>query len=218
MKKLERKIKALRDSCSCDTGCSKCTTKSVRLKRYYAAEIPSCYWDISFSTFVGSEAVKKAVRKIINNIESFYDSGTSINFIGGLGTGKTSLACCILKNAIVRDFSGHYTDMKTIANKLSNSSGEFSEYIKTILDVDFLVIDEIDGRWVLQSERSEKFFGSTIEYLLRSRYQNGLPTIICSNSLEVSSTFGEDFDSSLKSLFSKYSKTIVVHGKDKRRQ
>jgi DNA replication protein DnaC len=217
MRKLARKIEAIRKSCACDSGCSKCTTKTTRLKRYYAAGIPSCYWDITFSTFEGSQGVKTAVKKIIKNIDDFYDSGLSINFIGGLGTGKTSLACCILKNAIVKDYSGHYTDMKSVANRLVDSSGEFQNYVSTLLEVDFLIIDEVDGRWMLQSERSEKFFGSTVEYILRTRYQNGLPTLICSNTVDVNTIFGEDFESSLKSLFSKYTKTLVVHGKDKRR-
>jgi len=127
------------------------------------------------------------------------------------------LACVILKNAIVKDYSGHYTDMKTIANKLSFSASEFSEYMNKLQSVDFLVIDEVDGRWVLQSEKSERFFGSTMEFLLRNRYQNGLPTIICSNSPKLNMIFGEDFSESLDSLFSKYTKNIIVHGKDKRR-
>jgi DNA replication protein DnaC len=217
MRKLERMIKAERDNCSCDSGCRKCTVRATRLKRYCISEIPTCYWNLPFSTFTGNDRVKDSIRKVIKNIDAFYDRGMSINFVGGLGTGKTSLACSILKNAIVKDYSAHYTDMKTIANKLSFSSSEFAEYITKINEVDFLVIDEVDGRWVLQSEKSEKFFGSTIEYLLRTRYQNGLPTMICSNSTQLNEIFGEDFQDSLKSLFSKYSQTIVVHGKDKRR-
>ena len=217
MKKLERIILAEKNKCSCDEGCIKCATKITRLKRYARAEIPVCYWNLPFSTFTGNEVVKSAIRKVIKNIDSFYDSGTSINFIGGLGTGKTSLACVILKNAIVKDYSAHYTDMKTIANKLSFSASEFSEYMNRLMSVDFLVIDEVDGRWVLQSEKSERFFGSTMEFLLRNRYQNGLPTIICSNSPRLNMIFGEDFSESLDSLFSKYTKSIIVHGKDKRR-
>ena len=160
---------------------------------------------------------EKCVR-FVNGKFYLNDSGMSLNLIGGLGTGKTSLSCSIAKAALVKGYSCHYTNMKDIANKLSVSSKDFSDYISFLQTRDFLIVDEVDGRWVLQSERSEKFFGSTIEHLLRSRYLEQLPTIVCSNSVDVGDIFGDDFKESLKSLFSKYAETVIVVGKDKRRQ
>lgn len=218
MRKLEREIAKVRSYCSCDSGCAKCATKEIRLKKYAAANIPSFYWSMKFSEYTGHPIVKEKVSRVINDIDSFYDSGKSINLIGGLGTGKTSLSCSIAKVALVKGYSCHYTNMKDIANKLSVSSKDFSDYISHLQTRDFLIIDEVDGRWVLQSERSEKFFGSTIEHLLRSRYLEQLPTIVCSNSVNIGDIFGDDFKDSLSSLFSKYAETIIVAGKDKRRQ
>ena len=42
-------------------------------------------------------------------------------FVGGLGTGKTYTACCILKRAITSGYTGLYTTMAdVVANMLSN--------------------------------------------------------------------------------------------------
>lgn len=218
MEKLTREISKIKRNCKCSgSGCRTCNASEVRLKKYASANIPCFYWDLKFSNYVGHPIVKEKIKNIIQDIDSFYDDGKSLNMVGGLGTGKTSLACSIGKAALIKGFSCHYTNMKDIANKLSSSSHDFNQYIDFIKERDFLIIDEVDGRWILQSERSEKFFGSTIEHLLRSRYLNKLPTIVCSNSLNINSIFGEDFSSSLESLFSKYAEEITVIGKDKRR-
>ena len=59
-----------------------------------------------------------------------YDEGTSVLMVGTMGTGKTYSACCLLKIALMNDFSGMYLNMvDIITNIISNNQINSGEYI-----------------------------------------------------------------------------------------
>ena len=212
----KRKIK---ERCICqNSGCNKCRSKIGRISKYALAGIPVDYWMLAFKNFEGDKNFKKMVASYINDIDTVYEDGQSFAFVGNLGTGKTYAAACMLKKALVSGFSGQHTHMADIVRNLLSNTTDSGEYIQSLLDVDFLVIDEFDSRWVFPSEKSERMFGSTLEHLLRCRFQNGMPTILCSNTKNIDEVLSDEFARAFSSLRSKYVHTIYVAGKDFRKK
>ena len=186
--------------------------------QYEKAGIPMEFWDKSFKNFSGNSNFKRFFSSALKNLDSFYEKGKSMFIYGGLGTGKTYSACCMLKIAVTKGYSCHYTNMSDIINKtLSRDEGSGS-YIKELSEYDFLVIDELDKRWIFPSEKTKIIFGSNIENILRNRFQNMLPTIMCSNTISFEEIFDEDYAKAISSLSSKYVKSIPLGGLDLRRK
>jgi len=86
--------------------------------------------------------------------------------------------------------------------------------------VSFLVIDEMDSRFLPKSQAAIDFISSSLEMVLRNRCQNLLPTIICTNEEDgdISKGFNDMFKMVFSSLRSQYIETFFVGGKDFRKQ
>lgn len=197
-------------------GCHKCKSKANRYTKYDKANIPSCFWDYSISGFEGNKVFKRSIQKKAKDMEQWYDSGKSMILVGGLGTGKTYMSCCCLKLAIVAGYSAKYTSMMEVVNKIVTERD--TDYIFEISNADFLVIDEFDSRWIFPSESAEQIFSSNMEYILRNRFQNGLPTIICSNTADIDSVLKGYHSKAFSSLKTKYADVVYIAGGDLRRK
>lgn len=215
--KISREKQKVYSACECKIGsCNSCQRKAFRMDKYASAGIPAIYWNSSFKDFSGDANFALAFREKLRDIDKLYDNGSSIILVGSLGVGKTYSTCCLLKIAIVSEYNAIYTTMADIINKVvKDNSGE---YIYSLLEADFLAIDELDPRWIFPSEKAEQLFGSTMEHLLRSRFQNNLPTIMCSNSDDVDKIFAGNFGKTFRSLRSKHTEVIYVSGIDHRRK
>lgn len=217
-KKMERLANNIRKDCACEgTGCSNCAGKISRMRGYANAGIPVVYWGLPFKNFEGDPRFAESIRVILRDIDGFYDDGKSYAFIGNLGTGKSYAACCILKASIVAGYDCHYSQMAEIVNNLL-SGRDSKGYLSDLLEYDVLVIDEFDPRWVFPSEKVERIFGSNLEYILRTRFQNGMPTIVCSNAADIDVVLSNDFASAFASLRNMYMTVYVVTGKDFRKR
>lgn len=215
--KISREKDKIYKQCSCQIGsCIVCQRKAARIDRYAIAGIPTNYWHSSFKDFIGDSNFANLFREKLKDPSKIYDNGTSMMLVGSLGVGKTYSICCLLKLAIVNDYSAIYTTMADIVNRVIRDGG--GEYLQVLLETDFLAIDELDPRWIFPSEKSEQLFGSTMEHLLRSRFQNGLPTIMCSNADDVDKIFAGHFGRTFKSLRSEHVEVLYVGGKDQRRK
>lgn len=195
-------------------GCSICRAKWARCKNYAEANIPVSYWMLAFKDFQGDPNFKKSIVSVLKQIKAFYERGLSLAFIGNFGTGKTYAATSILKMALVSGYTAQYVNMSDVVAETVKSNYEF---LAKISEVDFLCLDEYDARYVFPSDRSEQLFGQTMERLLRERFQNGLPTILCSNTPDLKDVLAGDFGRATESLFAKYMKTFYVKGKDYRK-
>lgn len=218
-KKLDFIKAKIKERCECQgEGCRTCLTQVNRIGKYAAAGIPVDYWTLSFKrNFKGDKNFGNFVMKQIRDIEGVYERGESFAFIGNLGTGKTFAATSMLKMALLKGFSGKHTHMADIVRNVLSNSIDSGAYVQSLLDVDFLVIDEFDARWVFPSEKSERMFGSTLEHVLRCRFQNGMPTILCSNTQDIDSVLSDEFSRAFSSLRNNYVKTLYVAGKDFRK-
>ena len=109
--------------------------------------------------FKGDQNFKKFISSQLKDVNKMYEKGTSLAFVGNLGTGKTYAAACILKMALVNEYSARYVNMADVVNELVSSNTDNSDYLDKLMKVDFLVIDEFDKRWVFPSEKAEHLFG-----------------------------------------------------------
>lgn len=216
LKRIKLKVKA--DCDACDTGCPKCESKCNRIDKYYQSNIPTEYWSKSFKDFRGDKNFKASIRPIIEDIDSFYDDGKSLIFAGNLGTGKTYTACCFLKLGITNGYTALYTTMADVVANMLSGSVDTPKYYAELIGKDFLVIDEFSSHWIFPSERAEQTFGTSLEYVLRTRFQNQLPTILCSNDSDPDQIFGGFFAKSFRSLRSRHVNLFFVGGKDFRRK
>lgn len=199
-------------------GCSTCRGKVARVTMYARSGIPVEYWDRNWKEFDGDPNFKNFVRdNILKRIKDVYHNGESFAFVGNLGLGKSYAACAILKLAIVSDFRAQYQTMSDIINNTLSANIDSNAYLKELMEVDFLAIDEFDVRWIFPSEKSEKMFGSTLEHILRNRFQNRMPTLLCSNTVELDNVLSEDFSKAFESLRNQYIKQVFVSGKDYRK-
>jgi len=215
-KKMDLIEKRIRNSCRecAGGGCLSCRAQITRCKIYAAADIPMDYWMLAFKNFKGDENFKRFITSKLSDVSEMYEKGSSLAFVGNLGTGKTYAACCVLKMALVKGYSARYVNMADVIEETVKNNYKF---LDKITNIDFLCIDEYDSRWVFPSEKAEQLFGQTMERILRARFQNGMPTIICSNTPNLSDVLAGDFSRAVDSLFSKYMEVLYVKGRDFRK-
>lgn len=195
-------------------SCVSCAKAASRIELYADAHIPVKYWGLSFKDFNGDKRFAEKFRTILKDVDSFYSDGKSIILTGSLGVGKTYSISCLLKLAATKDYTCYYTTMSdVISSAISNQT-----FLEEVKSVDFLAIDELDPRWIFPSEKSEQLFGSTMEHLLRTRFQNCLPTIIASNADNVDAIFNSAFGKTFTSLRSGFADIYIIGGVDFRRK
>lgn len=165
--------------------------------------------------FHGFSGLIKKYNSIIENISSTYNSGFNICFAGSHGLGKTFTSVSILKYAALKGYSCFYTNLGDIISVLAGNNGEDKSSIrKDLMMVDFLVIDEIDPRYIA-SEQAADLYGRILEDIIRARIQNKLPIIMCTNSPNVVGSFNGPLQKSIASLM-KLVEIMPVLGADYR--
>lgn len=194
-----------------DGLCTRCSYVAVAYNRYSESNIPVEYWDLKMEkNFEGDPRLLTKYNSIISDLKSTFTSGFSICFGGGHGRGKTMTSTCILKKAAQKGFNCLYTTLSDIVNVLTQAPGE-ERYAarKELTMVDFLVIDEFDSRFI-STENAADLYARTLEGVFRTRTQNKLPTIMCTNSPNIEATFSGPLHDSLKSLMNKLEKFPVL--------
>jgi DNA replication protein DnaC len=219
LKKINTLKSRIKQTCTCQgVGCLACQAKINRMERYAEANIPMDYWFLPFKNFEGDPNFKKIIIEKLETIDDLYNNGESLAFIGKFGLGKTYATCCILKQALLKDFTVRYDTMSDVINNIVSSKEESLAYLEKLKNVDFLAIDEFGKRWVFPSEKAEQLFGQNLEFILRTRFQNHLPTILCSNDSNIDQVLSEDFSRAFSSLKSQYIEEIFVGGIDFRKK
>lgn len=196
--------------------------KSIRLiaaNRYSESNIPMEYWGLKMEKdFHGDPRLLEKYNEYIQDIKSAYINGNSLCFAGGHGLGKTMTITCILKKATQKGFSCLYTTLSDIVTVLTQSSGE-DKFLarRELVMVDFLAIDEFDSRF-MPSENAADLYARSLESIFRTRSQNKLPTLMCTNSPNVVESFNGPLKQSIDSLMKGYIKMFPVFGDDFRKK
>ena len=158
------------------------------------------------------------MSEYVEDLKASYVNGTSVCFAGGHGLGKTMTATCILKKACQKGYFCLYTNLSDIVSVLTSGSGE-DKFLarRELVLVDFLVIDEFDSRF-MPSENAADLYARSLESVFRTRSQNKLPTLMCTNSPNVVESFSGQLKASISSLMSGYLKVFPVFGEDVRKK
>lgn len=197
--------------------CPVCRINNKRIQRYADANIPVVYWDLEMElNFVGDPILKEKYLEITKDLRQSYRDGIAVCFAGSHGRGKTLTCCNVLKRAVEKNFSGLYVNLGDIVSVMLNGkdSEDKATARRELLTVDFLVVDEFDPRY-MSNEKASDLFGKILEEIFRSRTQNKLPIMMCTNSPDVVKSFSGAIKESIESLMSGV-KTIPVLGKDQR--
>jgi DNA replication protein DnaC len=198
-----------------DGVCENCSILITAYNRYYHAGIPLEFWQPSMDQFEGPEILKKIYANYVENLNACYNEGKSFLISGTHGLGKSMVSCNILKKALQKNFNGLYITMSDMVSVMIEAP--FAEKFgvkKELLTTDFLVLDEVDPRFI--AGNGMELFGRTLEHIIRSRFSNRLPNIFITNSPNMLETFTGEIGDSLKSLFSRV-KEFSVMGKDFRK-
>lgn len=226
-KKVQYKISDMISKCQeCSTKnvesdllCKKCSMKSVAYKRFAESNIPIEYWDLNMEKdFVGYQGLKDKYDQVVTDIKKSYCNGQSFCFAGSHGVGKTTTVTSILKSANLKGYTSLYTTLSDIVTVLTSaSSSEKYDAKRELVMVDFLVIDEVDNRFVA-TENAADLYARTLEVIFRTRSQNKLPTFVCTNSPNIVESFNGALKASMDSLFNGYMEFVPVLGDDFRKR
>ena len=148
-----------------------------KIERYQKSGVPERYFTESLDTYKITNEMQTTAAKAATNFLHAVKCGEfkSLVIIGNAGTGKTHLAC-----GIIREAGGKYRTAPEIVEEMRRTkSFTAAETEADIIDyygrVKLLVIDEI-GRGI--SATDEKYM---IYQIVNARYNTRKPTVLISN-------------------------------------
>jgi DNA replication protein DnaC len=217
----QRKIEA--EKARLTANCEKCGGASCSICQRYCsfvdqmaeAGVPVDYWFRRLDQWYGDPDFADWLRSsYLSDLGRTYGEGKVLCLCGHRGVGKTMAACCVLKEAIKKGYSAHYTSLNDAVDAMV--SDESYKYKHMLRATDFLVVDEVDQRF-FGTVNKGILYGTQFEAILRMRTQNRLPMVICTNASELDKIFTGEFETSFESLRSQFFIECVVMGKDVRR-
>lgn len=148
-----------------------------KLERYKKSGVPERYYNESLDTYKITNDMQATAAKAATNFIHAVKCGNfkSLVMIGNAGTGKTHLAC-----AIIREAGGKYRTAPDIVEELRRAKSftaddTEADIIEYYGHVHLLVIDEI-GRGIAATD--EKYM---LYQILNARYNTRKPTVLISN-------------------------------------
>lgn len=139
----------------------------------------ACRLDNYTAKTKAAETALRVAKRYVAQFDVILPFGTSMIFSGKVGTGKTHLACAIVRALADRQLQVRYVTLLRLMESVKNTFGTTSEdtaaAYKEYIDPVLLVIDEIGIQYGSEAEQ-------VILYrILNARYEQLRPTIICSN-------------------------------------
>jgi len=202
-----------------DGLCKKCSSAITAFNRYHESNIPLEYWHLKMEKdFKGDERLLKKYNELVSDIKKCFIDGVSICFAGNYGVGKSLTTICLLKCAVLKGYDVLYTTFQDVISVLTQASNEEKFLARKELTMcSFLVIDEVDSRYI-GSDSMADLYARQLEYIVRTRRQNKLPTFLCTNSPNLTKLFNGSLQQSLESILSGYMETFIVLGSDFRKK
>ena len=147
-----------------------------RIKKYRKMGFPQSqmeYWTFD-NDDKGNEKLTNMAKRYVNHFDAMCRDGKGLLLYGGVGTGKTYIACMIA-NALID--KGYPVLVTNFARVLSTLQGTFDkqEYLDSLNQFKLLVIDD------LGIERDTGYAKEQVFNIIDSRYRAGLPMIITTN-------------------------------------
>lgn len=191
----------------------------IAINRYAESNIPIEYWSLKMNKdFYGDPRLLDKFEEYISDLKNVYINGKSLCLAGSHGLGKTMMVTCILKKATQHGYSCLYTTLGDIVSAVIQATGEDRFLARQELAmVDFLVIDEFDPRF-MSNDNAADLYARSLESVFRTRSQNKLPTLMCTNSPNPVESFKGSLRESIDSLMKGYIEVFPVLGEDFRKK
>lgn len=170
------------------------------------AKIPRNYWWLGIDDLEIHKDYRKFCRWYNQRITRAVDQGLGVLFLGANGTGKTSMQCCIGKEAVVLGYNVQYfTAQQYIESRKADNDILTKEYESGQV----ILLDEMDKVYI---KSKSNYVTKTLEDFLRRKSANGASFIICTNHNE--ETLGKVFGQSTISMLRRHLKFVDVEGED----
>ena len=154
-------------------------------KAILAAGIPERFIDADFSNFVAQDARANRLRDVMYAYTQDFDNQRQLRpgflFIGNPGTGKSHLSCAIAQELICQGRTAVYESLSSLTVRIRHSYDDDAtestdSIIKTLVNVDFLILDEIDLHGASDTDYINLF------EIINGRWERkNAPTLACSN-------------------------------------
>ncbi len=148
--------------------------------RCFESCIPRLFWDIEAAQITHNANVfKRVILKYCAKRKRVMRSGYGLILTGDNGVGKTCFISYILTQMIKRGCSVYYTTLPQLDKDIKRGfqDKEADRRLEQYLGSDFVAVDEI-GK---EHFKAESFLNTQFELLLKTRHDDGDPTILASN-------------------------------------
>ncbi len=119
--------------------------------------------------------VSEVCRRYVENWDEMFKDNIGILFYGGVGTGKSFLACCIANALIEKLVTVSVTNFPRILNRLQGFDEERQAFIDKLQRYKLLVIDD------LGVERDTSYSVEQVFNVVDTRSRSGMPLIVTTN-------------------------------------
>jgi DNA replication protein DnaC len=222
-KKLIEDCRACKEYSGFSPECKKeCEETYHKCVRCAWAGIPKNFWFKTLGDYQTEDAdkenakikreVHKTVREYCDNLDRAKNQGLGILFHGRWGVGKSLLASCILKKALLKGYTVKMRYLPEIIEALK-PNGDREGIKKEFEEKDFYCIDDFGHGY---SKSGSDFVPKEFDTLFMSRVKWSKPTLITTNfePKEIKEFYGEH----LFSVFSSCMKPLWVPGDDHRKK
>jgi DNA replication protein DnaC len=181
--------------------------------QYLASNLPTLYMDKEWDTYLYSTtAQEKAIKILREEWLVRLDKGLGVLLAGNSGSGKTLLACLLLKDTIFNKRTAFFSTYPELVNLFGDTWEDGIKktfYTKNVVESDLLIIDDIG------TERVNSLTEIYIDNLIRDRVQNCRTTILTSNlkGENLRTEYGPRLYSMLEESF----EVLIFNGKDNRK-
>ena len=186
--------------------------------KYISANIPKAYWDIDWKAFRGDSEAKKLVQAYCKRLTDALELGQGLILTGLHGTGKTTLACLIGKEALTLGFTVRYTSVAKVLSMIMDSfdSKIIKQRLETIFErIEILILDDLGKEYKGVRAQLTPMMSLKLDSILRERINRNLITIVTTNfTLQA---IKENYGDSILSIFYGSCHPLEVKGQDYRR-